>query len=162
MSKAYEIQDCGPSGGLRELNATERTALRALLAAATPEPWRAYSGHDECGARTVLAPETGVGGGEYDHVGEVYVVVDARPDDVAVIVALRNAAPALIDALDRAERVEAAARAYVAADEYVNAVSMVMRPEDAERAQRVATEAWDALRAALGDGGGTRRAGEGP
>jgi hypothetical protein len=77
-------------------------ALRELLAKATPGPWR----HD-AGDTAVFATAPSKTG---SRLLQTLVAGNAAPNDAALIVALHNAAPALLDEIDRLREVERAAR----------------------------------------------------
>jgi len=70
--------------------------LRELHEAATPAPWRYNDREDDS---TVL------GGDEYV---AVYIAKDGVPEDLALIAAMRNALPLLLDVVDAARELGAA------------------------------------------------------
>jgi len=82
--------------GVIPMSGFDPAALRALLAAATPGRWIAGGPRDD-GTAQVYCPHSGP-------LRVIVPVAETEPHNAALIAALRNAAPALLDAADERDR----------------------------------------------------------
>src|SRR5260370_32211412 len=87
---------------MNKLTKEQRNELRALEEKAAPGPWESWTS----GKFGITAIKEIDDGDEYNGRGNLFSCGGDRSDDAALIAAARNALPALLDAVDRAEELE--------------------------------------------------------